>query len=251
MTEGAGTASVDPAEIERFARLADRWWDPEGEFKPLHRLNPARLDFIRDRLQRHFRRDSKSLAPFTGLRLIDIGCGGGLIAEPMARLGFAVTGIDADAAALATARRHAEAAGLPIEYRAATAEALAQEGVRFDVVLALEVVEHVADPGLFFAAAGSLVRPGGALIAATINRTVKAYLLTILGAEMVLRWLPRGTHRWEKFLRPSELAALTRAQGLIVEELCGMVFEPLANRWVLGGDLGANYLLFATKPLAK
>jgi 2-polyprenyl-6-hydroxyphenyl methylase/3-demethylubiquinone-9 3-methyltransferase len=249
--QGASAGTVDPAEVERFARLAHRWWNPEGEFRSLHRLNPARLEFIRGRLQRHFGRDPKSLAPFAGLRLLDIGCGGGLIAEPMARLGFAVTGIDADAAAVATARGHAETAGVSIDYRAAAAEDLAQERERFDVVLALEVVEHVTDPGLFFAAACALVRPGGALIAATINRTMKAYLLAILGAEVVLRWLPRGTHRWEKFLRPSELAALVRAQGMAVEELCGMVYEPAADRWVLGGDLDTNYLLFATKAPGK
>ncbi|HXP30597.1 MAG TPA: bifunctional 2-polyprenyl-6-hydroxyphenol methylase/3-demethylubiquinol 3-O-methyltransferase UbiG [Stellaceae bacterium] len=249
--QDAPAGTVDPAEVERFARLADRWWDPAGEFKPLHRLNPVRLAFIRDRLQRHFGRDPKSLAPFAGLRLLDIGCGGGLIAEPMARLGFTVTGIDADAAALATAGAHAAMTSLSIDYRAAAAEDLADERERFDVVLALEVVEHVADPGLFFAAAAALVRPGGALVAATINRTMKAYLLAIVGAEMVLRWLPRGTHRWEKFLRPSELAALVRAQDMDVKELCGMVYEPAADRWVLGGDLDTNYLLFATKAPAK
>ncbi len=240
--------SIDRDEVARFDRLARRWWDPDGEFRPLHKLNPVRLGFIRDRLAAHFRRDIRSRHPFAGLSLVDIGCGGGLVSEPLARLGFAVTGIDAGAEALAVARAHAEESGLAIAYRQVTAEALAESGAGFDVVLALEVVEHVADPRLFLAAAARLVKPGGAFIAATLNRTPKAFLFAIVGAEYVLRWLPRGTHRWDKFLRPSELAAGLRSEGLVVKELCGLTYNPLADRWSLGDDLDVNYFLFADKP---
>jgi 2-polyprenyl-6-hydroxyphenyl methylase / 3-demethylubiquinone-9 3-methyltransferase len=243
-------STIDEAEIERFARLAAEWWDPHGPFRPLHHLNPVRLDFIRGRLIRHFARDPRSLSPFAGLRLLDIGCGGGLIAEPMARLGFAVTAIDADGEALNAARQHASRAGLAIDYRQAAVEDLA-EAAPFDAVLALEIVEHVADPPLFLATAARLLRPGGALIASTINRTAKGFLFTIVGAEYVLRWLPRGTHRWQKFQRPSELAAGLRAAGLTIAELQGLIYEPWRDRWRLGPDLSCNYLLIATKPAGK
>jgi 2-polyprenyl-6-hydroxyphenyl methylase/3-demethylubiquinone-9 3-methyltransferase len=245
-TRAAG--SVDRAEVDRFARLAERWWDPAGEFRALHKLNPVRMGFIRDRLLAHFARDGRAVRPFAGLGLLDIGCGGGLASEPMARLGFAVTAIDASAETVAVAERHAAAAGLAIDYRATTAEALHRTGARFDVVLALEIVEHVADAGLFIGAAAGLVRPGGALVAATINRTAKAYLFAILGAEYVLGWLPRGTHRWSKFLRPSELAAGLRDHGLAVADVAGVAYDPLRDAWRLSPDLDVNYLLFATKP---
>lgn len=240
--------TIDAAEIERFARLSRRWWDPEGEFRPLHRLNPVRLAYIRDRLLRHFARESSSVRPFAGLGLLDVGCGGGLVAEPMARLGFAATGIDADEGALAVARAHAEEGGLAIDYRAAAVEDLAAAGARFDAVLALEVAEHAQDQALFFAALAALVAPGGALILSTLNRTAKSFAQAILGAEYLLRWLPPGTHRWDRFLRPSEAAALLRFHGLLVREVQGLVFHPLAGGWGLGPQTGVNYFLFAIKP---
>jgi 2-polyprenyl-6-hydroxyphenyl methylase / 3-demethylubiquinone-9 3-methyltransferase len=248
-TRDQGT--IDRDEIERFARLAHAWWDEGGAFRPLHRLNPVRLRFIRDRLLPHFARVRDTPAPFAGLRLLDIGCGGGLVAEPMARLGFAVTGIDADANALAVARAHAEETGLAIDYRAAAAEDLAQRGESFDAVLALEVAEHAHDPQLFFAAAAQLVRPGGALVVSTINRTAKAYAFAVVGAEYVLRWLPRGTHDWRKFLRPSEVAAHLRPHAMTIKALEGLVYEPWRDGWTLGPDLGVNYLLFAIKAKEK
>ncbi len=240
----AGT--VERAEVERFQRLADSWWDPAGAFAPLHLLNPLRLGFIRSRLERHFGRDERALSPFAGLSLLDIGCGGGLIAEPMARLGFDVTAIDADATAIAVARAHAADCGLAIDYRTASVEDVAPHAA-FDAVLALEIVEHVRDLPLFLAAASRCVKPGGALILSTINRTARSYLLAIVAAEHVLGWLPRGTHRWEKLVRPSQLAAGLRPHGMAIAELCGMAYAPWRG-WSLSPDLGANYLLIAIKP---
>ena len=240
-------ASVDAAEVERFAAIAPEWWNESGAFRPLHRLNPTRIEYVRDRLAAHFGRDTKKRAPFAGLSLVDIGCGGGLIGEPMARLGFAVTGIDADATALAVARDHAAAQGLGIDYRDDDAEDLARAR-SFDTVLALEVVEHAADPGLFIATAAQLVKPGGVLILSTINRTPKACAAAIIGAEYLLRWLPRGTHDYRKFRRPSELARDVRAAGLVVGDMTGLVYDPWRDRWQQANDLGINYLLFATSP---
>jgi 2-polyprenyl-6-hydroxyphenyl methylase/3-demethylubiquinone-9 3-methyltransferase len=246
MPEASG--SIDEAEVARFAEMADAWWDPAGAFRPLHRLNPIRLAYLRDHLTAHFARDRSAFTPFAGLELVDIGCGGGLVAEPMARLGARVTGIDAGEANVAVARLHAEQAGLAIDYRAVTAEALADAGARFDIVLALEIIEHVADRALFLAAAASLVRPGGCLVAATLNRTLKSFALAIVGAEYLLRWLPRGTHDWRRFPRPSELAADLRRHGLAVEDVSGVAYDPLSDSWRLGRDVGVNYMLFATKP---
>jgi 2-polyprenyl-6-hydroxyphenyl methylase/3-demethylubiquinone-9 3-methyltransferase len=240
-------SSVDRAEIDRFAALAPQWWDENGPFRPLHRLNPTRLTFITTRLAQHFDRDTKARKPFAGLDLLDIGCGGGLMAEPLARLGFAVTGVDADETALDVARAHARGKGLAIDYRATAAEALAAQRRRFDAVLALEVVEHAADPSMFMAHAAALVKPGGALIASTLNRTPKAFLLGIVGAEYVLRWLPRGTHEYKKFQRPSELARALRSAGMTTRDLAGLYYNPLQDHWRLGEDLSVNYLLFATK----
>jgi 2-polyprenyl-6-hydroxyphenyl methylase / 3-demethylubiquinone-9 3-methyltransferase len=242
------TATVDPEETARFARTAQAWWDPDGDFRPLHQINPVRLAFIRDHLAAQFGRDIRAARPFAGLALLDIGCGGGLVSEPLARLGFTVTGIDAEIETLAVARRHAEATGVDVDYRQATAESLAAAEESFDAVLALEVVEHVAEPAVFLSAASRLVRPGGALIAATINRTTAAFLFAILGAEYLLRWLPRGTHRWSRFRRPSEIAGPLRRHGLVVGEIAGLAYDPFADRWSLAADLRVNYLLFATKP---
>jgi 2-polyprenyl-6-hydroxyphenyl methylase/3-demethylubiquinone-9 3-methyltransferase len=241
-------ATIDAAEVERFAAIAPEWWNENGAFRPLHRLNPARIEYVRDRLAGHFARDVKTRAPFAGLSLLDIGCGGGLMCEPMVRLGFAVTGIDADATAVTVARDHAAAQGLGIDYRDDDAETLAARGIGFDAVLALEVVEHAADPALFIATAASLVKPGGALVLSTINRTPEAYATAIIGAEYVLRWLPRGTHEYRKFRRPSELARDVRATGLIVGNMTGLAYDPWKDRWRQVNNLRINYLLFATSP---
>ena len=240
--------TVDPKEIAHFAERAESWWDPEGSFRPLHRLNPTRLSFIRDRLAAHFGGERGALSPFSVMRLLDIGCGGGLVAEPMARLGFAVTGIDADRGAIEAAREHAAAAGLAIDYRVAQAESLAAEaGAGFDAVLALEIIEHVADAAPLFAALERLVRPGGAFVGATINRTLRAFALAVIGAEYVLRWLPRGTHDWRKFVRPSEFVLGLRRNGFEVRELAGVSYEILSSEWRLSTDLDVNYMLLATK----
>ncbi len=243
-TAGSAAASVDPAEIAKFAAMAEAWWDPEGKFRPLHRLNPARLTYVRDSCAARFRRDPRGARPLAGLGLVDIGCGGGLLCEPLARLGARVTGIDAGERNIAIARSHALESGLEIDYRAASAESLAASGERFDVVLSMEVVEHVADPAGFLAACAALVAPGGLLIAATLNRTAKSFALAIVGAEYLLRWLPRGTHDWRRFLRPSEMAAMIRPHGLALAEAIGVVYSPLADNWRLSaGDLDVNYML--------
>lgn len=240
------TSTIDKAEVERFGAIAPEWWNENGAFRPLHRLNPARIEYVRDRLAEHFGRDIKTRAPFDGLTLLDIGCGGGLMSEPLARLGFTVTGIDADSTALEVAHEHAAAQGLDITYRQAAAEDLLRRQ-HFDAVLALEVVEHAADPALFIATAGALVRPGGAFIASTLNRTPKAYATAIIGAEYLLRWLPRGTHEYRKFRRPSELARDVRDAGLTVADVSGLAYDPFRDHWFLGSKLDVNYLLFATK----
>jgi 2-polyprenyl-6-hydroxyphenyl methylase/3-demethylubiquinone-9 3-methyltransferase len=243
----AETASVDPDEIAKFARLADDWWDPQGRFRPLHKFNPVRLAFIRDTLIRHFARDGRSDRPFDGLRLLDIGSGGGLLAEPMARLGAEVVGIDATERNVHVAALHAARMGLAIDYRHATAEELADDGESFDAILNMEVIEHVADVDVFVGACGRLLRPGGAMIVATLNRTLKAFALAIVGAEYVLGWLPRGTHDWNKFVRPSELEVALRHAGLSLRSLTGVVYNPLLDTWRLDRDLGVNYLAVAAK----
>jgi 2-polyprenyl-6-hydroxyphenyl methylase/3-demethylubiquinone-9 3-methyltransferase len=240
--------TIDPEEVARFAAQAASWWDPAGSFRPLHRLNPARLDFIRGALDAHFARDPRSLTPFAGLSLCDIGCGGGLIAEPMARLGFAVSAIDADKDAITIAREHAAAGGLDIDYRSATAASLTADKRQFDVVLALELIEHVADPDALLAACSALVKPGGAFIGATLNRTPQSYALAIVGAEYVMRWLPRGTHDWRRFMRPSEFVLGLRRAGLQATQLKGLRHRPLNGDWVQTNDLTVNYLVMAVKP---
>lgn len=244
-------STVDAAEIANFAAVARAWWDPNGEFRPLHRLNPVRLAFLRDQLARHFGRDPTSTRPFKGLTLLDIGCGGGIVAEPLARLGFTVTGIDADATAIRIARAHAADAGLAIDYRQAAAEDLARVRQRFDVVLALEVIEHSADPALFLANAASLMAPRGAFALSTLSRTLRSFLFAIVGAEYLLRWVPRGTHRWSKFMRPSEVAEMLRKNGLETRVVTALNYWPDGGGWRLGGRPNVNYLLFASKPAGK
>ncbi len=239
--------SIDAGEVERFARLAETWWDPAGPFRPLHKLNPLRLAYIRDQASAHFGRDPKSLTPLAGLRLLDIGCGGGLLSEPMARLGATVVGADAAEKNVAIARLHAAQSGLAVDYVHAAAEDLAAWGERFDLILNMEVIEHVADTSSFLQACATLLRPGGAMVVATLNRTLRAYAMAILGAEYVLGWLPRGTHDWNKFLRPSELARGLRAQGFTVQDLRGASYNPIDGSWRLSRDLAVNYLAFATK----
>ncbi|MEJ0009402.1 MAG: bifunctional 2-polyprenyl-6-hydroxyphenol methylase/3-demethylubiquinol 3-O-methyltransferase UbiG [Alphaproteobacteria bacterium] len=240
--------TVDAASVGGFAALADEWWDPRGKFAPLHRINPARLGYVRAQAARHFRRDDQSATPLGNLSALDIGCGGGLVCEPLARLGATVTGIDAAEPGIDAARAHAAASGLSIDYRTATAEALADSGERFDLVLALEIVEHVADTGLFYDALARLVKPGGLLILSTLNRTAKSYALGIVAAEYLLRWVPRGTHRWSQFIRPSEMASSLLSRGFSIEDTAGIVFDPKRGTFGLDHkDLDVNYLLTASK----
>ncbi len=244
------TTTIDDAEVARFSAIADEWWDTRGKFAPLHKLNPVRITYLRDQLIRHFSRDGASATPLVNLSLVDIGTGGGLIAEPMARLGANVTGIDASATNIAVADLHAKAGSLAITYRATTAEQLALEGAQFDMVFALEIIEHVANPELFYGALSQLVKPGGILILSTLNRTPKSYALGIIGAEYVLRWLPRGTHSWSKFVKPSEMAAALRRHGLVVDDITGITFSPITWSFSLNAkDLDVNYLMVAHKPL--
>jgi len=239
--------SVDAAEVAKFSALAAEWWDPKGKFAPLHKFNPVRLAFIRQEAAARFRRDARSLKPFEGLSLLDIGCGGGLLAEPMARLGFAVTGADASEKNIGTARAHAEAAGLSIAYRAITAEALAAEGALFDVVLNMEVVEHVADVDAYLSACARLAKPGGIMIAATLNKTLKSLALAKFAAEYVLGWMPRGTHDWSRFISPADLQRSLQDTGLTILKTQGVSFNPLTWDWQLSSDLDVNYMVVAAK----
>jgi 2-polyprenyl-6-hydroxyphenyl methylase / 3-demethylubiquinone-9 3-methyltransferase len=241
--------TVDPEDIDRFAAQGADWWDPSGSFRPLHQINPARIDFIRRELIAHFQRDARSLAPFTGLSLADIGCGGGLVAEPMTRLGCTVTGIDAGAEAIAAARDHAESTGLAIDYRVEDVEALAGAGARFDIVLALEIIEHVADRDAFFATLGMLVKPGGLFIGATLNRTARSFALAIVGAEYLLGWLPRGTHDWNRFVTTDELGRYLGDAGFGPPQLSGIIYDVMNDSWRLGSDTDVNYIA-ATSRLA-
>ncbi|TNC74383.1 bifunctional 2-polyprenyl-6-hydroxyphenol methylase/3-demethylubiquinol 3-O-methyltransferase UbiG [Rubellimicrobium roseum] len=235
--------SIDTAEVEKFERMAAEWWDSQGKFKPLHMLNPVRLDYIVTRIASRFGRDRGHEAPFSGLRLLDIGCGGGLLSEPMARLGAEVVGADAAARNIPVARLHAEQSGLRIDYRHTTAEALAEQGERFDVVLNMEVIEHVADPADYLRSVRELLRPGGLHICSTLNRNAKSYAMAIVGAEQVMRWLPKGTHDWRKFITPEELFEMMRAAGLRPIDRMGMVFNPLTWSWRLSErDLSVNYV---------
>ncbi|HWP26542.1 MAG TPA: bifunctional 2-polyprenyl-6-hydroxyphenol methylase/3-demethylubiquinol 3-O-methyltransferase UbiG [Xanthobacteraceae bacterium] len=240
-------STVDAAEMERFAALAEEWWDPHGKMAVLHKFNPVRLGYIRDLATDHFGRDAKRLDCLKDLRILDIGCGGGILSEPLARLGANVVGADASEANIAAARRHAEDGGLSIDYRCSTAEALADAGERFDIVLAMEVVEHVADVPLFVSRCAEMVKPGGLMVVATINRTLKSFALAIVGAEYVLRWLPVGTHRWDKFVTPNELEIALEQAGLRMIDTAGVIYNLFADRWQLSDDTDVNYMLTAEK----
>lgn len=239
--------TVDAGEVEFFARIADTWWDPKGPFKPLHLLNPTRLLYIRQQVETHFSLEPRQKLPFKGLHLLDIGCGGGLISEPMARLGANVVAVDASDKNIKTASLHAAQNGLEIDFRHTTAEAMAEAGETFDVIVNMEVVEHVADVGLYLRACRTLLKPGGIMLLSTINRTPKAYLFAIIGAERVLRWLPVGAHDWNKFLKPEELANYVETCGMKSSPATGYVFAPLSQKWSLSDrDVSVNYAMTAT-----
>ena len=245
----AAPNTVDPAEVAKFEAMAAEWWDLNGKFKPLHMLNPTRLDYITRQIAAEFGRDLTVLHPFAGLRILDIGCGGGLLSEPMARLGAAVVGADAAPRNIPVAQIHAQQSGLTINYRHTTAEAMAQAGEQFDVVLNMEVIEHVADPQAFLTACRQLLRPGGLMLCSTINRNPKSFMMAIVGAEFVMRWLPKGTHQWDKFITPDELYVLIRVAGLEPVDKKGFVFNPIRWDWSLSErDLSVNYVTASVKP---
>lgn len=241
--------TVDSEEVAKFERMARDWWDPNGDFRPLHRMNPCRLDYVTRQIAGEFGRDLADPSPFEGLRVLDIGSGGGLMSEPLARLGATVVGADAAPTNVEVAAAHARSVGLEIDYRNTTAEALAEAGETFDVVQALEIIEHVSDPAAFLSALQALVRPGGLVLISTLNRTAKSFALAIVGAEHVLRWVPKGTHDWSKFITPDELAALVSGAGLDLLDKRGMVYNPLSGDWTLSDrDLAINYIATARKP---
>jgi 2-polyprenyl-6-hydroxyphenyl methylase/3-demethylubiquinone-9 3-methyltransferase len=239
--------TVNADEIAKFSAMADDWWDPDGDFRPLHKFNPVRLAYILDMALQHIVRDEADRRPHEDMKLLDIGCGGGLLTEPLTRLGATVTGIDAGGRNIAVAQLHAERMGLEIDYRETTSEALAAEGTRFDIVLNMEVVEHVDNVPLYMKSCADLVAPGGLLFSATINRTLRALALAKFGAEYVLRWLPAGTHDWNKFLTPDELKALITRNGLKLVDEAGVVFHPLADEWRKSPDMGVNYMVLAQR----
>ena len=246
--ENISRVSVDPREMESFARMAEDWWNPDGMFKPLHVMNGARLGFIKRTLCDHFGLDEGAERPLEGLRLLDIGCGGGLLCEPMTRLGASVTGVDALERNLKTAATHAEAMGLEIDYRHGTIEQLANsDEAPFDAVLNMEVIEHVANPPDFMADCATMVRPGGVMICSTINRTMKAFLFAIVGAEYILRWLPKGTHQYDKLVKPEELRRWLEDAGMEVTEQVGMSLNPVSQTWRFGSDMAINYVTVAVK----
>jgi 2-polyprenyl-6-hydroxyphenyl methylase/3-demethylubiquinone-9 3-methyltransferase len=247
MNRKAKVSTVDPTEVERFSALAAEWWDARGKMAPLHKFNPVRLGYIRDRATGRFGRDPKQLGCLKGLRFLDIGCGGGILSEPLARLGAAMVGADPSQTNVEAARHHAAQTDLPIDYRQTTAEELAEAGERFDVVLAMEVVEHVTDVNLFVECCASMVKPGGLMIAATLNRTLKSFALAIVGAEYILRWLPRGTHQWDKFVTPNELEIAMERGGLRVIDEQGVIYNLFRDEWQLSSDTDVNYMLTAER----
>ncbi|MDF1854988.1 bifunctional 2-polyprenyl-6-hydroxyphenol methylase/3-demethylubiquinol 3-O-methyltransferase UbiG [Pseudooceanicola sp.] len=245
----ATQTTIDPTEVAKFEAMAADWWDPTGKFKPLHMMNPVRLDYISSQIAAEFDRDLQQPQPFAGLRILDIGCGGGLLCEPMARLGAEVVGADAAAGNIPVAQIHAELSGLTIDYRHTTAEALAEAGEQFDVVLNMEVVEHVADPLTYLSACHDLLKPGGLHLCSTINRNPKSFAMAIVGAEFVMRWLPRGTHDWQKFITPDELFDLLRRAGLEPVDRKGYLFNPVSWQWRISDrDLSVNYVTAALRP---
>ena len=235
-------STIDEAEVARFSAMAAEWWSPTGKFRPLHKFNPTRVAYIRETLVEHFELDTSALQPLKGLRILDIGCGGGLLCEPLCRMGADIVGVDASETNIAIASTHAGETGLAIDYRADTSEALAEAGETFDVVLAMEVVEHVADIELFLQSSASMVKPGGLMIVATLNRTLKSHALAIIGAEYILRWLPVGTHQWERFVTPDELERAMAPTGLSLAERVGVTYNPLTDKWSRSSDLDVNYM---------
>ena len=242
------TTTIDKDEVARFTAMAEDWWDPKGKFKPLHKFNPVRLAYIRNEVIDHFGRDGTVRQPFEGLSFLDIGCGGGLLSEPMARLGAKVTGADASERNVKIASIHAEGSGLDIDYVSTTSEALAEAGKQFDVVLNMEVIEHVADVPLYLKSCAQLVKPGGLMFLATLNRTAKAFALAIVGAEYVLGWLPKGTHSYDKFLTPEEIVTLLTRNGLTIKDKTGITYSPLKDEWGKSRDMSVNYMVLAEKP---
>ena len=240
-------STIDQSEVERFSALSAEWWNPNGKFRPLHKFNPVRLAYIRDHVAERFGRDPRAARPLEGLRILDIGCGGGLLCEPMARLGAEVVGADASETNIEVAKLHAAESNVKVDYRATTAEALAEAGEKFDVILNMEVVEHVADVELFLARTAEMVKPGGLMFVATINRTLKALGLAIVGAEYILRWLPRGTHQFDKLVRPEEIEGPLAKAGLTVIDRTGVTYNPLADRWGRSADMDVNYMLLAAR----
>lgn len=243
-------STINDAEIAKFTAMAEEWWDPKGKFKPLHKFNPVRLAYIRDQLIAHFGRNGSVMRPLEGLRIVDIGCGGGLLCEPLTRLGATVTGVDAAERNIAIAKIHAEKSGLSIDYRVTTSEALVAAGESYDVVLNMEVVEHVDNVPLYMKSCADLVAPGGLMFTATLNRTARAFALAVVGAEYVLGWLPKGTHDWKKFLTPDEIRSLITRNGLKVTGEKGVVFHPIADEWRLSSDMGINYMVLAERSAA-
>lgn len=247
--EQSAVNTVDPAEIAKFEAMAAEWWDPNGKFRPLHMLNPCRLDYITRQIAAEFGRDTTQTAPFDGLRLLDIGCGGGLLCEPMARLGAAVVGADAAARNIPVARLHAEQSGLEIDYRHTTAEDMAAAGEQFDVILNMEVVEHVADPPSYLSACAAMLKPGGLMVCSTLNKNPKSFAMAIVGAEYIMRWLPKGTHEWQKFITPDDLFKLLEGAGLDPVDRKGFVFNPISWSWSISArDLSVNYVTSSLKP---
>jgi 2-polyprenyl-6-hydroxyphenyl methylase / 3-demethylubiquinone-9 3-methyltransferase len=249
MSDAART-TIDQAEVDRFTAMAAEWWDPTGKFKPLHKINPVRLAYIRDKVSENFGVDPRAHQPLAGLRVLDIGCGGGLLSEPIARMGADVLGADASEKNIGIASTHAAQTGVSVDYRAVTAEQLAADGETFDVVLNMEVVEHVSDVDYFISTCASMVRPGGVMLISTINRTLKARALAIGACEYVLRWLPRGTHQYEKLVRPEELEKPILAAGMEVSEKIGVFFNPFLNQWNLSSDTDVNYMMLTRRPKA-